>query len=275
MIARFYAPWSHARSGAVLVSRARAFEAAHAYRGPGFGHDRRIHGHNYVVTATIAGEADPGTDVVADLRAIDPLLREVTDPLDHRRIDVEYAPLAGREPGVEPLAVAIFGELARAMRSALPQATLASVRVAETDDLWADHDGGDHVELTRAYGFSAAHRLVRPDLSDAENTALYGKCANPHPHGHDYRLEVTVAGQPDPATGLVTDLAGLDRCVSERVLSRYDHRYLNAEVPPFDRVAPTGERIAQEIWRSLAGLAGLARVTVYETPRSAFTYRGP
>jgi 6-pyruvoyltetrahydropterin/6-carboxytetrahydropterin synthase len=276
VIARFFAPALRAGPGAILVTRARAFEAAHAYRGAAFGRDRRVHGHNYVATATVAGDADPRTDVLADLRAIDPVLRAVTDPLDHRRLDVEYAPLGGREPGVESLAVAIFGELEAALSRALPRARLASLRVAETEDLWADHAGGEHVELTRAYGFSAAHRLSRPDRSDAENRALYGKCANPHPHGHDYRVEVTVAGAPDRDTGLIVDLAALDRCVEDRVVSHFDHRYLNAEVPPFERVAPTGERIAERIWELLADVTpGLARVTVYETPRSAFTYRGP
>jgi 6-pyruvoyltetrahydropterin/6-carboxytetrahydropterin synthase len=276
VIARFFAPAVRQAAGTVLVTRARAFEAAHAYRGAGFGHDRALHGHNYVVTATIAGRVDPATDVLADLRAIDPLLRDVVDRLDHRRLDVEYEPLGGREPGVEPLAVALFGELARAVRGALPQARLASLRVAETDDLWADHAGGDLVELTRSYSFSAAHRLARAELSDEENRSLYGKCANPHPHGHDYRVEVTVSGAPDPETGLVTDLGGLDRCVHEVVLARFDHRYLNAEVPPFDRVVPTGERIAQRVWELLAPVTpGLARIVVYETPRSAFSYRGP
>lgn len=260
----------------MLVTRSRAFEAAHAYRGAAFGNDRAIHGHNYVVIATLAGTPDPATDVLADLRAIDPVLRCVTDALDHRRLDLEYLPLAGREPGVESLAVALFAEVQRAFASALPHVRLASLRVAETEDLWADHWGGDLVELTRAYAFSAAHRLARPDLSDDQNRQLYGKCANPHPHGHDYRLEVTVAGTPDPSTGLVTDLGVLDRCVDDEVLSRTDHRYLNEEVPPFDTIAPTGERIAEWVWERLAPVVpDLARIVVYETPRSAFTYRGP
>ena len=276
MIARFFAPDAAARAGDILVTRARAFEAAHAYRGEAFGRDRAVHGHNYVVTVTLAGRTDRDSHVLADLRAIDPVLRRVTDPLDHRRLDVEYVPLDGREPGVEALAVVLFEETACAVREALPRLRVASIRVAETDDLWADHAGGDHVELTRAYTFSAAHRLVRPDHTEEEDRALYGKCANPHPHGHDYRFEVTVAGVPDASTGLVADLAALDRCVDGEILTRVDHRYLNEEVPPFDRVAPTGERIAEWIWERLAPVTtGLARVVVYETPRSAFTYRGP
>jgi len=260
----------------IEVSRTRAFEAAHAYRGAAFGRDRALHGHNYVVWATLRGPVDPATDVLADLKDIDPLLRRVTDALDHRRIDAEYEPLRGREPCVEALAVALFGEMECAVSGAFHDVRLASMRIAETADLWAEHAGGEQVELTRAYSFSAAHRLARADKSDDENRALYGKCANPYPHGHDYRFEVTVAGAPNPSTGLVADLGALDRCVAGEVLERLDHRYLNQEVPPFDRVAPTGERIATWIWDRLAPVtSGLARVVVYETPRAAFTYRGP
>jgi len=132
------------------------------------------------------------------------------------------------------------------------------------------------VEVTRAYAFSAAHRLADPQRDDAENRRIYGKCANPQPHGHDYRFEVTVAGEPDPRTGLVADVKALDEAVAARVLRLFDHRYLNAEVPPFDRVQPTAERIAERIWELIApDVVGLARVVVYETPRSAFAYAGP
>jgi 6-pyruvoyltetrahydropterin/6-carboxytetrahydropterin synthase len=276
VIPRHFAPDALLHPGEVAVTRARALEASHAFCGDRFGPDQRLHGHNYVVTATVAGPVDPGTHVLADIRAIDPVLRRVTDPLDHRRLDVEYAGLRGREAGVESLAAALFDEMACALGGELPGLRLASLRVAETDDLWADHEGGDHVELTRAYTFSAAHRLARAGYTEEEDRALYGKCANPHPHGHDYRLEVTVAGKPDPATGLIVDLGDLDRCVTAEVLARADHRYLNEEVPPFDRVTPTGERIAEWVWERLApATPGLARVVVYETPRSAFTYRGP
>ena len=267
--------------GEVAVTRSRGFEASHRFGREGttadrYGHASRLHGHNYVVSATIAGSIDPCTHFLVDFRSLDDLLREAVAPLDHRRLDVEYAALGDREPSTEALAVALFGALAPHVRSRLEQARLLGVRVAENDGLWADRREGGAVEVTRAYAFSAAHRLADPQRDDAENRRIYGKCANPQPHGHDYRFEVTVAGEPDPRTGLVADVKALDEAVAARVLRLFDHRYLNAEVPPFDRVQPTAERIAERIWELIApDVAGLARVVVYETPRSAFAYAGP
>ena len=272
----FLAVRGAARRGEVLVTRARPFEAAHAYRDPSFGPATRVHGHNYVVTATIGGPIDPGTGFLADFRELDGLLKGLTAPLDHHRLEVEYAPLGGREPSAEALATVLFGVLAPAVARAIPAARLVRVRLAETSSLWADADGGDQVELTRAYGFSAAHRLADPARSDDDNRRLYGKCANPEPHGHDYRVEVTVRGTPDPRTSTVGDLGALDAAVDALVISVFDHRYLNVEVEPFTRVIPTAERIAERIWELLSGrVPGLARIVVYETPRSAFTYEGP
>ncbi len=275
-VRQFFRPPQTPLRGAVAVSRPKAFEAAHAYAGEAFGAARRVHGHNYVVTATISGPVNPVTDFLADFRDLDAVLSEVVQPLDHRRLDREYAPLAGREPCVEALAAALYGELAPRVTTAIPAARLAGLRVAETDTLWADADGGDLVELTRAYSFSAAHRLANPERSSEDNRRIYGKCANPEPHGHDYHFEVVVRGAPDPRTGLVADLAALDRAVGEEILTRFDHRYLNVEVEPFDRVVPTAERIAERLWALLARrVDGLARVVIYETPRSAFSYEGP
>jgi len=275
-IDRFFDPREPGGPGEVRVTRAKAFEAAHAYRDPSFGHAARVHGHNYVLTATIAGQIDPSTDFLVDFRDLDGLLREITLPLDHHRLDVEYAALAGREASAEALAATLFAELAPRVASSIRAARLDAVRLAENETLWADTAGGADVEVTRAYGFSAAHRLADPSRSEEENRRLYGKCANPQPHGHDYRFEVTVRGALDPKLGTVTDLGALDAAVDELVVGPFDHRYLNVEVEPFARVLPTGERIAERIWQLLAPrVPKLARVVVYETPRSAFTYEGP
>lgn len=267
--------------GEVAVTRSRGFEASHRFgRDPTeagrFGEAARLHGHNYVVSATVAGRIDPRTHLLVDFRRLDDLLREVLVPLDHHRLDVEYAALGEREPSSEALADALFSELAPRVRSSLEGTRLLGVRVAETDELWADRREGGVMEVTRSYSFSAAHRLADPDRDESENRRLYGKCANPQPHGHDYRFEVTVEGEPDPRSGLVADIGAIDDAVCARVLQLFDHRYLNTEVPPFDRVQPTGERIAARIWDLVApAVPGLARVVVYETPRSAFAYAGP
>src|SRR3972149_10842669 len=104
------------------------------------------------------------------------------------------------------------------------------------------------VHLARRYWFSASHRLHNPALGEAENHALYGKCNNPGGHGHNYHLELTMAGAIDPRTGMVLDLGELDGFVKERILERFDQSNLN-EQPDFQRQVPTTENLCQEICR--------------------------
>jgi 6-pyruvoyltetrahydropterin/6-carboxytetrahydropterin synthase len=130
------------------------------------------------------------------------------------------------------------------------------------------------LELTRVYHFSAGHRLANPHLSDEANAALYGPCHRSH--GHNYYLEVTVAGTPDPLTGMAIDLGRLDGAVHDRVLDVVDHRTLE-EVPELAGVVTTGEGLARAFWRLLtpAVPAGaLRRVAVVETAKNRFHYEG-
>ena len=105
--------------------------------------------------------------------------------------------------------------------------------------------------ITRKVEFSASHVCRNPRLSEAENRKLFGMAANPHGHGHNYVVEVSLAGDPDPVTGMVLDLKELKEILNREVVEPYDHRFLNYEVPPFDRVIPTTENIARDIWRRL------------------------
>jgi 6-pyruvoyltetrahydropterin/6-carboxytetrahydropterin synthase len=130
------------------------------------------------------------------------------------------------------------------------------------------------VFLTRRYTFSSAHRLHSDSLTPAENARLYGKCNNPHGHGHNYAVEVTVTGPVDTRTGFCCDLPSLDAAVKRSVLDRFDHNDLNA-LPEFARLVPTGETIARLIWDKLAaeGIA-LDSVRLQETRDNFFEYRG-
>ncbi len=124
--------------------------------------------------------------------------------------------------------------------------------------------------ITKKAEFSASHVCRNPDLSDSRNKEIFGTAANPHGHGHNYEIEVTLEGAPDPVTGMVLDLKDLKEILQREVLEPYDHRFLNEEVPPFDRVVPTVENIAIDIWRRLEprfqDVRGkLHRVRVYET----------
>jgi 6-pyruvoyltetrahydropterin/6-carboxytetrahydropterin synthase len=130
------------------------------------------------------------------------------------------------------------------------------------------------VELTRVYHFSAGHRLENPGLTDEENAALYGPCHRPH--GHNYYVEVTVAGTPDVWTGMAVDLGHIDAAVRRAVIDRVDHRTLEA-VPALAGVVTTGEGLARAFWRLLApevAPAALRRVVVVETAKNRFEYRG-
>ena len=121
--------------------------------------------------------------------------------------------------------------------------------------------------LTRKAEFSASHYYWVPEWTEEENRRAFGKCANRNGHGHNYTLEVTVAGEIDQKTGFVVDLKELKDVIEREVMSVYDHRHLNLEVPEFAATMPTTENIAIAIWKRLEGkIAGakLHRVRVYE-----------
>jgi 6-pyruvoyltetrahydropterin/6-carboxytetrahydropterin synthase len=133
--------------------------------------------------------------------------------------------------------------------------------------------------LTRRATFSASHYYWNPAWSEEKNREVFGRCANLNGHGHNYTLEVSVEGQPDPVTGFVVDLKWLKDVIEREVLSVYDHRHLNHEVPEFAAAIPTTENIAVAVWERLeapaaAGSAKLSRIRVYETPDIFAEYRG-
>jgi 6-pyruvoyltetrahydropterin/6-carboxytetrahydropterin synthase len=136
--------------------------------------------------------------------------------------------------------------------------------------------------ISKKIEFSASHICRSARLSDAENERVYGAAANPLGHGHNYIVEVAIDGKPDPVTGMILNLRILRDILEERVLSVYDHRLLNREVPPFDAVVPTVENIAIDIWNriepcisaSSGSRARLYSVKVHETDDLAVEYRG-
>jgi 6-pyruvoyltetrahydropterin/6-carboxytetrahydropterin synthase len=133
------------------------------------------------------------------------------------------------------------------------------------------------IYVTRRAEFSASHFYHNPDLSPEENRRLFGKCNNPHGHGHNYTLEVTVAGEVDPVTGMVMDLKDLKKLLEAEVLEQMDHKFLNKEVPVFSTKIPTTENIAVEIWKMLQPklrLGRLHRIRLYETPDLYVEYLG-
>jgi 6-pyruvoyltetrahydropterin/6-carboxytetrahydropterin synthase len=135
------------------------------------------------------------------------------------------------------------------------------------------------VYLTRRYRFSAAHRLHSDALTAEQNERTYGHCNNPYGHGHNYALEVTLAGNVDTSTGMVIDLGVLDRIVQENVLDRLDHMHLNLDVDIFRALVPTTENLCVEIHKLLSekltfpkGATRLKKVRLEETSSNYFEY---
>jgi 6-pyruvoyltetrahydropterin/6-carboxytetrahydropterin synthase len=136
------------------------------------------------------------------------------------------------------------------------------------------------VTVTRRVHFCAAHRLHNPDESAQWNEQTFGLCNNAHWHGHNYELEVSVSGEPDPRTGYLIDLKELKDILEEKILGPCDHRNLNEQVPFLRGINPTAENLVKAFWAVLApaldnGRRSLQSVKLYETPRNIAEYRGP
>lgn len=133
------------------------------------------------------------------------------------------------------------------------------------------------VYVTRRATFSASHRLYNPQLSAEENEAIFDKCSNVHGHGHNYVLEVTVAGEPDPKTGYVIDLKKLKAIMVQEVVEKVDHKHLNYDVDFLQNVIPTAENMARAFWKILEPRiveGKLYSVRLHETENNVVEYRG-
>jgi 6-pyruvoyltetrahydropterin/6-carboxytetrahydropterin synthase len=131
------------------------------------------------------------------------------------------------------------------------------------------------IALFRRGHFNAAHRLYVPSWSDEKNFEVFGKCANPHYHGHNYELEVKITGEVDPVTGILINLKDLKEIIRTDVEDKFDHRNLNEEIPEFRALTPTVENICFVIWGILRDRLGSQydlKVRLYETPRNFVEY---
>lgn len=135
------------------------------------------------------------------------------------------------------------------------------------------------IYITRKESFNAAHKLARPDWSEDQNIEVYGKCANPNWHGHNYQLFVTVKGEINPETGFLVDLKWLKNIINEHIIDKLDHRNLNLDVDFMkDKLAST-ENLAVAVWEQLiphitAGGAILHSIKIYETENNFVEYFG-
>jgi 6-pyruvoyltetrahydropterin/6-carboxytetrahydropterin synthase len=272
----------------VNLTRRVRFSAAHRYFLPDLRDEENLrlfgssagpsgHGHDYTCEVTVSGETDPETGIVMNLVALKQLLEEcVAEPLDREFLTALHPFCRGQVPTGENLVRLIW----RVIEPSLIGVQLQRIRLTESDDLHVDclrKDDDLMVYLTRSYEFSAAHRLHSPHLSDERNQEIFGKCNSPYGHGHNYRVEITVQGPVDERTGMMVDLAYLDRVVQEEVIARYDHKNLNLDTEEFRELNPTSENLVKVIWRRLAPRLKhppLYRVTVHETDKNIFSYYG-
>jgi len=267
-----------------VITRRATFSASHRYWLPELGPEENAsrfgpcslapgHGHNYELIVAMGGGLD-GDGMVLNLSDVKHAIRrEVTGQLDFRFLnevwpDFDLERPEGRLPTTEALVLAIWQRLA-------PHLPLMGLRLYETSTLWAEVlDDSMEAFLTIRTHFAAAHRLARPELSQDENEAIYGKCARPHGHGHNYLVDVTVRGRIDARTGMVADLAVLQQLVQDLVVEPFDHTFLNKDVAHFGQCVPTAENIALHIADLLQAPiattgASLHKVRLQESPNNA------
>ena len=232
-----------------IVNRRAQFSASHRYWLPELSEAENIdkfgrgtwfpgHGHNYVLFVSLAGELDE-YGMVQNLSEVKNVIkREVTNQLEGAYLNQVWPEFQQTLPTTEHIAQVIWRRLA-------PHLPLVNIQLFEHPELWADYQGNDmEAHLSISTHFSAAHRLAHPQLSYEENCEIYGKCARPNGHGHNYHLEITVKGEIDPRTGMIVDLEALQRIIDEYVVEPFDHTFLNKDIPYFAEVVPTAENIA-------------------------------
>ncbi len=262
-----------------IISRRAQFSASHRYWLPEFDEvkNRQLfgacswfpgHGHNYVLSISLIGEIDQ-YGMVENLSTVKRVIhQEITSQLDFSYLNEVWPEFQQTLPTTENIAKVIWQRLS-------PHLPLVNIQLFEHPDLWADYYGNDmEATLTVKTHFSAAHRLALPELSLEENTEIYGKCARIHGHGHNYHLEVSVAGKIDPRTGMIVDLVALQGVINQFVIEPFDHTFLNKDIPHFGEVVPTAENIAlhiaQLLQQPIAELgAELDKVKLIESPNNS------
>lgn len=226
------------------------------------------HGHNYILNVSLASELNPYGMVLDLTEAKQIVQKEVIEPLDFSYLNDAWPEFQQTLPTTEHIARTIWRRL-------IPHLPLVNVQLFEMPELWADYKGnGMEAYLTVSAHFSAAHRLALSRLSDEENSEIFGKCARPNGHGHNYMVEVTVKGEIDQRTGMIVDLTALQKAIARHVINPFDHTFLNKDIPYFHNVVPTAENIVVRICDLLRSPirelgATLYKVKISESPNNS------
>jgi 6-pyruvoyltetrahydropterin/6-carboxytetrahydropterin synthase len=228
----------------------------------------------YRLCVTVAGEPAADTGYVINIRTIDEAVREKALPL------LRSAVRQRSEESGGAVLLACFRALQDCLqphRLETAELHLSPFTSLATSAELASPQETPMVLLHHMFEFAASHRLHNPAFSDEENQQAFGKCNNPHGHGHNYVLRVTLRGRPE-GQGALLSVEELERIVDERVIEPFDHRHLNLEIPEFAELNPSVENIARVVFDKLAApldQAGgrLEAVTVWETPKTWCEYR--
>jgi 6-pyruvoyltetrahydropterin/6-carboxytetrahydropterin synthase len=271
--------------GKIRMTRKATFSSGHRYWNPDLSPEANrdlygswaspySHGHNYTLFVTVEGTINPQHGMVCNIKLIDQVMKSrLIQRFDQKNLNDEVDYFKTHAPSLENLLTYIHSELSEP--GVLPaEAPLVGIRLQENPTLYGELKLEEtwKMTITRIYDFCAGHRLHNPALSEAENLDLYGKCFNPAGHGHNYVLEVSVEGEPDPRSGMLINLYDLDKIVEAEVVDRYDHKNLNVDVPELVGKIPTCENVAQTIFSILKEKlpVKLARVRLQETPKNIF-----
>jgi len=220
------------------------------------------HGHNYRARFTVRGIRP--LDHYGPLRRINEKLRE---ELDHRNLNEEVPALRNQPMTTETLARYLF-------ERASASASIDRVRLHERKDFFAEYRGARGFLLGLQQTFSAAHRLQSYDFSDEQNSAMYGKCNNPHGHGHVYIAEATIGGLFDERSGTLFNFADLQKSMHDAI-GPWDNCHLDLETKEFSNVPSTGENIVKMLWPKVSSRVDdrLERLRLWETANNRFTLR--
>lgn len=230
----------------------------------------------YAFVATLAGKLDADTGYLINIRIIDKAVREKAIPLVCKAAGPQAQTAPKRAAGV---LVEVFQRLRDTflplMLDGLELRFSPHTSLATSAELLKD--GHPMVLLHQSFEFAASHRLHNPAFSEAKNREVFGKCNNPHGHGHNYVLRVTLRGEAGGGD-LLANTEALEQIVQDVVIEPFDHKHLNVEVPDFAKLNPSVENIAMVIYRRLKGPlnrggAVLDSVTVWETPRTWAEFR--
>ncbi len=274
----------HGKGRRCVITRRALFSSSHRYYLPELSKDENYerfgpcsftagHGHNYQLIISMIGRLDDDGMVLNLSEVKHAIKSEVTSQLDFRLINEVWPEFdLNTKEGCLPTTEALVRVIWNRLSKHLP---LVGIRLFEQPVLWADYLGNDmEAYLTIQTHFAAAHRLARPELSQQENESIYGKCARPHGHGHNYFVDVTVKGSVDDRTGMICDLSSLQSLVDELVVEPFDHTFLNKDISFFSKCVPTAENIALHIFdRLLTPIADLGvslhKIRLQESPNNA------